>query len=563
MIPSVPHEFDPRSLEGEMFDALSKLPDDYYIFHSFKMNYVTGNYLNQHETDFIIFNRTKGIICLEAKATKAKYENGVWYYASGKVMDHNGPFRQAEKNKWALIEYIESKNMKYLLNKCGIWYAVWFPIMKKEDIPNNLPADSSKELILTQEDLMNPEPAINKIYSIEVKKGLITNLTKAESEVLLRNILCPKVEIVPSASFDIDIKNIIFHRLLKEQSSILNFLEEQKTAIINGAAGTGKTLIAVEKAMRHAVVNEKVLFLCYNSQLKNHLEKTYRNDNIDYYTLDGYACKECNTPVADYSKLENKLFDYYIAHNFPYKHIIVDEGQDFGRDSVDEVLELFKSIAEDEKHNGSFYIFYDRLQMVQNERLPSYLSEADCKLTLYRNCRNTESIAKASTSLLKKKTLKYKPSYIVGVNPRLYMYSEEETAILKLDELLLEMKSEGYTDIVILTSKTENNSILTSHIINGKYKNQYRVSTCRKFKGLEADAVVLMDVDKSTFNEDNVLLYYVGTSRAKFKLDIFAKLSEEECKDLLLNSGLFSNMKKAKKPQRDFAKALNAQAEII
>ena len=59
------------------------------------------------------------------------------------------------------------------------------------------------------------------------------------------------------------------------EEGILNFLEEQKTAVINGAAGTGKTLVAIEKAKRHACKGEKVLFLRYNNLLKTHLAEHY------------------------------------------------------------------------------------------------------------------------------------------------------------------------------------------------------------------------------------------------------------------------------------------------
>ena len=42
--------------------------------------------------------------------------------------------------------------------------------------------------------------------------------------------------------------------------------------LIAGATGTGKTVMAVEKAKRHADNGEKVLFLCYNSFLKDYLQ---------------------------------------------------------------------------------------------------------------------------------------------------------------------------------------------------------------------------------------------------------------------------------------------------
>ena len=39
MIPEVPREYDPLSLEGDMFKALSGLPDDYYVIHSLRIMY--------------------------------------------------------------------------------------------------------------------------------------------------------------------------------------------------------------------------------------------------------------------------------------------------------------------------------------------------------------------------------------------------------------------------------------------------------------------------------------------------------------------------------------------
>lgn len=51
-------------------------------------------------------------------------------------------------------------------------------------------------------------------------------------------------------------------------------------------------------------------------------------------------------------------------------------------------------------------MFYDRLQLVQSSHIPKYISEADCKLTLYRNCRNTENIAITSLKPISERTPK-------------------------------------------------------------------------------------------------------------------------------------------------------------
>ena len=68
MIPHVPNDFTPESREGDMFLSLQKLPDDYYVVHSFRMVNIVDSEWKENEIDFVIFNRKKGIICLEAKA---------------------------------------------------------------------------------------------------------------------------------------------------------------------------------------------------------------------------------------------------------------------------------------------------------------------------------------------------------------------------------------------------------------------------------------------------------------------------------------------------------------
>ncbi len=560
MIPNRPHAFAPASLEGIMFEGLEKLPDDYYVFHSLRISTVVDNTFHESETDFVIFNKRLGILCLEAKAGQVQYKDGYWLYGSGEPMHNGGPFNQASSNKWKLIKYFENHRFSSILDKCKFLHAVWFPSISADKVRDmKLPTDSDKSLIMTQEALSNPEPYLEKIFATELPGGKETNLLDSDFNRILREILCPQFNVFPSVTFEADLKKIAFHRLLQEQSGILNFLTEQKTAVINGAAGTGKTMIAVEKARRHASSGEKVLFLCYNIQLKNYLSENYPHDNIDYYTISGLACKLCNTPTPDYDKLKSKLEDMYVFENFPYMHVVIDEGQDFGLEVVEEtgIIEIIKSIISDGKHeNSSFYIFYDKLQLVQAQRIPQYISEADCKLTLYRNCRNTENIATTSLAPITERKPKLIEGCIKGVPAKLHFCESDEKIKEKVDLIIDTLKGQGVKDIIILTCKTENTSTLRSLVNNGLYRNKYRFSTCRKFKGLEADAVILIDVTPDVFDSENALIYYVGASRARLWLDILTTMDDEACTDVLQSA--FEKHGHIRNPKRDLAAAINA-----
>lgn len=560
MIPNRPHAFSPASLEGIMFSGLEKLPDDYYVFHSLRISTVVENTFHESETDFVIFNKRLGILCLEAKAGQVQYKDGYWLYGSGEPMRNGGPFNQAASNKWKLIKYFENHRFTSILDKCKFLHAVWFPSITEDKVKGMcLPAESDRALIMTQEALINPEVHIARIFATELPGGKGTNLSENDCNRILREILCPQFNVFPSITFEDDLKKIVFHRLLKEQSGILHFLSEQKTAVINGAAGTGKTMIAVEKAQRHAMAGEKVLFLCYNNQLKIYLSDNYAHENIEYYTIAGYACRLCNTAIPDYIKMQERLEDMYVFGTFPYDHIVIDEGQDFGIDDVNEtkIVETLKSIIEDTKQDtSSFYIFYDKLQLVQSSRMPRYIEEADCKLTLYRNCRNTENIAITSLAPITERTPRLIDNCVKGMPAKLHFCIDEQAVREKLNLLLETLKGRGIKDIVILTCKTEATSILRGVVENGVYKNKYRFTTCRKFKGLEADAVILVDVDSQTFEENNILIYYVGTSRARLWLDIITTMDGDACTDVL--QGVFEKRGHIRNPQKELAAAINA-----
>ena len=560
MIPHVPNDFTPESREGEMFSSLQKLPDDYYVFHSFHIINIVDSEWKENEIDFVIFNRNKGIICLEAKAGQVHCEQGIWYYSSGSEM--RDPFAQANSNKWKLHnEIYRFYRNNDILKHCKMLSAVWFPSVSTYTLSRiNLPTNTSKELILTSEDLTDPKSSLERIFSIQTsikERGEIIpvepGLTKQEADSLLQNILCPSFNILPSKTLELNYKREKFNALISEQCRLLDYLEEQRSAVINGAAGTGKTMIALEKARRHSVKDEKVLFMCFNVKLKEFLEANYHYQNVDYYTIDGFACKICNTHAADFTDLEYRLLEIGEDRSFPYQHFIIDEGQDFGQNRIEEanILKQLEDIILS-TDNGTFYVFYDKLQIVQSKKLPAFIEEADCRLTLYKNCRNTRRIAETSFKPLQTEP-KLFDSAIPGTLPKI-LFSVGQKIKVALDKAVHNILESGITNIQIISCAASGYSSLDEYLTeNGSYdyqKIKIAFTTCRKFKGLEADAVILVDVDRNAICDQNKL-FYVGASRARLNLFIICNLSDEECTQIIEERGSFV---KKNNPKRTFAK---------
>lgn len=562
MCPKLPKDFVPESLEGTMFKSLAQLPDSYYVFHSLSIINVINGEINESETDFVIFNREKGILCLEAKAGQIKYKDGLWQYGNGTIMKHNGPFIQGQQNKYKLLKHMEDKGLNNIVSRCKMLHAVWFPSVDKSTFDNiSLPPDADMKLILTRNSMDDIEKSISDIFDINVKTGIKTDLNKNDEQIIINNVLAPEFNLISITELKHDHYERVFSHMLKEQIALLNYLDEQNNAVINGMAGTGKTVVALEKARRHAISGEKVLFLCYNSYLKEYLKSNNSSEYISFYTIDGLACKLCNSFIADYEALKTVLKEMIVYDSFPYDHVIIDEGQDFGRLNIceAEIINLLKANVIDNGKQGTFYIFYDKNQLVQSEQIPKFIIESDCKLTLYRNCRNTQNIAMTSMRMLGlDKQPKIIPSALVGDSPEMSFVHSTKSLITSINGIIDSDAAKGYNSITLLTCKTENSSMLRDvcpenrYVYNGK---SILFTTCRKFKGLESDIVILIDIGKDELMHCNKEIMYVGASRAKLKLYLFASLDDNDYSDVLS----FINVKKTRNPEKAIATSLNAK----
>ena len=177
MIPAEPKEFDARSHEGIVFEALKKLPDSYYVFHSVETVAVTDtNELLAKETDFLVVNKQLGALTIEVKAGDGiYYEDGQWHYTSGLLMPHGGPYRQARTASATLRRLVKDHTnpaVASMVNHIKFVSAVWFPDMAQDRV-NRIPfgSDANKKITLCYDDLVDPRPAIERIMAIEISIG--------------------------------------------------------------------------------------------------------------------------------------------------------------------------------------------------------------------------------------------------------------------------------------------------------------------------------------------------------------------------------------------------------
>lgn len=396
MIPNKPRECRNASREKEMFSALERLPDDYYVVHSLEITSAKDNKVSQSETDFLIFNPKYGMLFLEAKAGNVSYSNGRWQYETGRPMSHGGPFHQAARNQYRLMDYFDKAGMERIRRRCKFLHGVWFPSIPEADLRSiSLPPETCLDLILPKEALDDgPEKYVRKMFQLKLQKDVKTSLSSKDVQEIMDKILCPCFNLVPIPSYETEAKKSKFFRLLREQMNILCFLADQKTAVINGVAGTGKTVIALEKAKIHARNGEPVLFLCFNSKLRDFLKRSHSNEEevkkyVSFFTIDQFVNEGLGGKGYErehYDQYRNQLTTAAARGKFPYHHVIIDEGQDFGIEKINDsnILSTLRDIVV--CRGGTFFVFYDKMQLIQSREIPDVIKDADSKVTLYKNC---------------------------------------------------------------------------------------------------------------------------------------------------------------------------------
>ena len=603
MIPETMLEFDPQGREDLVFNALKEgLDGEYWVFHSCSVNQTgwDGSFYEK-EIDFVIYHREKGILCLEVKnGSGISYYGGIWRYSSGQPMPHHGPFKQAQLERISICNLLAKrgeetavlkgdKRFRDIGRRCKVVWGVWFHGMAQSDLDGiSFPPETPRDRVLSMDDLdpSRVRMAVDRLFASEISHGLQTRLDDTDNEWVLNEVLAPRIPgLCPSKRSQIDFTEIVYKQLIQEQMRVLDFLDGQHSAVINGMAGTGKTFVALERTRRCAMRGERTLYLCFNTALRDCLASEFGNTNrelankVDFKTLDDFVATYAGSLPNDFHKLlkekraELQSVRYAKAvqcirsdtSQFPYTQVIVDEGQDCAIPHIEQsgIMDVLKDTVVAKKNKtgnaSSFFMFYDAFQLVSlratdTAELPRVIREADCKLTLYKNCRNTHSIAHAAASgiLGDGKRPEMAAGALPGMKPDLVFVepkTKSEDYAVSVGKRIAKLREEfSAEDIVVLSCSPYGEGFsrlekkLTPKGKGGRMFNQaYRFSTYRKFKGLDAPVIVLVDVDRSAFiGAHNAMPFYEGASRARQHLVVFASMNDEDCAEIVAT---YSNSK--------------------
>lgn len=509
------------------------------------------------ELDFVILVPGQGVVALEIKShLKIEFTDGEWLYGNNRKPGKD-PFKQAREGMFSMRnELLKKTEWVYKIPFAhGVCFpAIGFPILSLE---------WDELQIIDQPTLASDGVgnAISKLLFETIEKKLSGSGVHTGPEELTTNrcedlvsILRPSFEMISVGKLVRAEQEAQLIKLTKRQYEILDLVESNHRVILNGPAGTGKTILTTEALRRAGLQGFRVAFFCYNRNLAKEIESHFDTaasaliTNIDSWLAEITGSKKTKLSVnseeyfgevlpeqAALAILENDQ----LCNTFDL--LVIDEAQDLLKPQY---LELFDLLLKGGLRGGKWIMAGDfSHQVVYSngsltvESFKEKYDQSSIELTLTKNCRNSPEIGTfvaqhSSISPLYSGYLR--DSF--NQEPSLHFYDDEQTQLREIQNKISELLESGVQakDIVLLSPLKKNSA---GRRLEADPSSQFKVrefgqttrpsirySTIHAFKGLESYAVILTDLNSLSQDYETVL-FYVATTRALSRLELFCHTS--------------------------------------
>jgi len=524
---------------------------NFYVLHSLFTNYHLKNISG--ELDFLILAPTLGIFAIEVKHGKVWRIDGTWHFQDkhGKVTKKKkSPFSQVNGTmnsiRTLLLKKLENNKKEHdrfskILFGSGVAFTGMIEFI-------DFGSEGYSWQIFTRSSLNFPianyiETLSRGWHNAEKEKYFYDpNLSRPSIED------CKKIIKILRGDFEIRYSEInrlndneqLIEEYTKEQFKLLDFVNYNKRCLIQGDAGTGKTILALELSRRNIKQKKKVALFCFNNKLGSILNKSLKilvgSDNVGFYagTFHSFLSKETAQIFPNDEKeisnfyFEVLPFDFLIrneaaSYEEKYDVLIVDEAQDLISSTY---LEVFDSILKDGMNGGNWIFLGDfSNQAIYLNNPTETLDLLNSKTNFIKfpplkiNCRNTQKIALQNSLLTGIEKAEFTSRSIEG-EEIVNKFPARNKQLECIEDIIYNLlkKEIPLSRITLLSPKRlENTCIFDSHKIHSWLSLGLTFNTIHSFKGLENTYIILFDFDEITTIEAQRLLY-IGISRAKQKL---------------------------------------------
>lgn len=556
MIPSVISPEIKSVAEKHIFEWFRNDPrtEDWIVLHS--LGIANHNHVIHGETDFFVLVPYMGLFALEVKGGRVRRKDGVWSFTDryGNVgTKERGPFDQAWNGVFSIVNDIKSKmdtSHQYLEN-IFFGIGVMFPDVEYTTVG----CDEEQWQVFDCNDGANVYDFIHRIFNGACEKWKtvysedvpFTKLPSVDDIGYIASLLRGDFDKAVAISVQIKYAEEELIRLTNEQYRCIDQLDDNKRCLIEGGAGTGKTLLAVEEAQKAAANGLRVALFCYNMNLGDWLEKYFEdlpgNLRPAYIgTFHRYMVKVSKSAGIRLAFPQNEAEqNEFYSEDLPisagmaliqlrdekFDKIIVDEAQDL---ITDKYLNVFEKCLSGGLSRGRWTFLGDFSQQaiynthLTGEKMKEMIEERTSfiRFRLTVNCRNTKTICDEITLVTDFKAPSDVWSIVDGAPVQYLTYSDRFEEKEKLVDTIRTLMDNHISPkkISILSPVKRENSIVSNvneyEIRDYKTYANNRLSFCtiQAFKGLENSVIILVDIESIADKQ----LMYVALSRARTAL---------------------------------------------
>lgn len=536
MVPPAVAEHTQSRAERQLFETIrDQLPDSWIGLHS--LGLVTHRTKPWAEIDFVLIGPS-GVYCLEVKGGRVERTEGIWRFINKRgdlTEKREGPFDQVGSAAAALHQFLSDQDPS--LADVIVGYGVAFPDTRLKVVG----PDIDRSVVYDETCVTDPfVDYVNRLVSHwRERLGKSSHRLTAERSDRILELLRGDFDLRPSLRSRLRGTRTELIRLTAEQHTTLAGLDENERTLVKGGAGTGKTLLGFESASRAARAGRRVLFTCYSRRLAEELAAVAAETTLTVTHLHGFmtrvvteAKRRQKIPDASPDDLFQVfypretiegLFDLGLTGSWDL--LVVDEAQDL---LLPAYLDVFDALLDGGLRRGRWHMFIDANQdLFRKINAPSMERLNAAQPARYRlqvNCRNTRQIA--TEHLILSGAQLTAVLRADGPDVEHLWYRDRNDQVRRVSREINRLLSNGLTpaEIVVIGKQRLTNSGLSSGLrevpytlVERKANGGIEYATVSAFKGLEADVVVLIDVDDLSsphVRED----LYVATSRARLLL---------------------------------------------
>lgn len=546
----IPSFMDDRTPSGErdVFNMLAAGPDDWVALHS--LDLAPWNRGLRTEIDFVVIAPDTGILCIEVKSQDSiSFEDDRWSPPEIK----RSPFKQAADGRhtfYRRLRELEPQFRHVPVVHCCIFPNASFAFQANLSVQPWELLDARAFRSFARATDFCKDLKVRMVCAIGVEVNL-QKLSKSLSPLQIDTIVkacLPVQKWRSTAREEIKRREQELNRILRDQQKpVLELLALNDRVIVAGAAGTGKTLIAMEVARRAADSGRRVGLLCFNQLVGDWMRREVETKASSHPNLivgrairvlaemSGVSIPE--QPPSGFwtqdlpDRLEERLTDPEFRAVATFDYLVVDEAQDLlARPRLWEAVSCY---LEGGTAAGAYCLFGDFENQVIGDRakMEQSLSSiraaaAPTRFRLSENCRNYRIVGESAVRLSGFERPVYSGYMRVGggvQNYDIFFYETEHEQQDKLVQWLREFKAKGYTpsEITVLSFRATENSVaaqLAKSRFNLRPAWQHSrdctsYASVQAFKGLENKIIILTDVElnDADFQRD---LFYTGMTRA-------------------------------------------------